>query len=114
MNEVCIKDLSLDAISVAVPRSEVTTEDLTWLSREDQNNIQTAVGIEKRRIADQTCLEQLCLEAADGLLNYTQTDAQEIGLLLLVTQTSPLRIPSLVFELQHKLGTWVALRLDGN
>ena len=104
MNEVHIKDLSLDAISVAVPRNEVTTEDLTWLSREDQNNIQTIVGIEKRRIADQTCLEQLCFEAADGLLRYTQTDAQEIGLLLLVTQTSPLRIPSLVFELQHKLG----------
>ena len=104
MNEVAIKGLSIDAISVAVPRNEVTTEDLTWLSKEERNNIQAAVGIERRRVAHKVCLRQLCLSATTELLQYMEIDAEEIGLLLLVTQTSAMRIPSLAFELHHSLG----------
>ena len=104
MNEVQIPGLFVESIAISVPKHTERSENLTWLSEEERNNIQTAIGIEERRTAQGISLRHLCKSSAQGLLDYTETPTEEIGLLVLVTQTSPLRIPSLAFELQDQLG----------
>ncbi len=104
MNTGKLSGVSLYAIGAAAPLHCEKNEKLTWISARERAALQAAVGVKERRIAQDVSLQQLLLVAAKGLLEDTNTHVNEISVLLLVTQTSPLRIPSLVFILQAELG----------
>ena len=91
-------------MTASAPLHKERNENLTWLPPEERLALQEAVGIKERRVARRESLSQLCLSAARCLLQNSDTSASDIDLLLLVTQTSPSRIPSLVYVLQAELG----------
>ena len=63
------------------------------------------IGIEERRISEpDVCASDLCLRAAQQLLNDNKIDPQSIDVLLFVSQTSDYHQPATAAILQHKLG----------
>ena len=99
-----IRDVQLIAIAAALPAHKEQNESLEWLPSEERAALQSAIGIKERHVAQGESLAQLCLTSAVRTLQSTHTSPKEIDLLVLVTQTSPLRIPSLVYVLQAELG----------
>ena len=99
-----ITNVKLRAISASVPTHKEKNENLTWIPTKERHDLQKAVGVNERRVAKSKSLTKLCLSTARHLLQGSNTSTTEIDLLILVTQTSSLRIPSLSYVLQDKLG----------
>ena len=103
MNTGKIFGISLSGIACAVPQQKEKNEDLTWIAKQEQHSLQEAIGVKERCIAQKQSLYLLFERASEALLKGTKTDRKDIAFLLLVTQTSPLRIPSMAFVLQNAL-----------
>ncbi len=95
--------LHITAISAALPAHVEHNSTLDWLSPDHRAEIIQYLGITKRHIVqDQTMLE--LATAACQQLRQTQPDAfEQLGLCLLITQTSPWKIPSAAFYLHDTL-----------
>lgn len=93
-------------LAAAVPRKTV---DNRALGRELQvqgiDELVRKIGIEERRMAEEgVCASDLCLAAAERLLEDMQVDRSEIDLLVFVSQTPDYRMPATAVTLQHRLG----------
>ena len=99
-----LKGMHLSALSLCAPQQQSGQQALYWLNEKQQQAIQQATGISKRRIAEELPMEILAKGALTKLLEESQTPASQIDFFVLVTQTSPWRIPSLAYRLQNAVG----------
>lgn len=93
----CIKvsNIRIDSVSACVPKT---------ITQNTDNRFKQFVGVWERRVADSnTCTSDLCLHAAEQLLQTSNTDRNEIGVVVFVSQTSDYRLPITSAILQHKL-----------
>jgi len=106
MSCVVIPNIRLAGISAAVPQREEANIDLPLLSDSDALKLIKTTGIERRRIvAKHQCASDLCLAAAEKLLQDLSWDPETIDVLVFVTQTPDyFSIPATAPILQHKLG----------
>lgn len=96
----------IKGISATVPKEFLDNKELELLGSEDERKkfIDT-VGIEYRHIVSENiCTSDLCLDAAEKLIEKLKWDKSDIGCLVFVTQTPDYQLPSTACILQDRLG----------
>ncbi|MBR3565624.1 MAG: ketoacyl-ACP synthase III [Paludibacteraceae bacterium] len=98
-------DIGIKAVCACVPQTIAYNRDLSYLIPEDDlERVINSIGIEQRRIAsDGVCASDLCYYAAKQLMMDNNLLAEDIDVLIFVSQTSDYRQPSTAPILQHRL-----------
>ncbi len=100
-----IPDIRIAGIAASVPKKEVSNRDYELLSEKEQETFIKTVGVEKRRVADAgMATSDLCFEAAESLLAGLEWNAEDIELLIFVSQSRDYLIPATAGILQDRLG----------
>lgn len=107
-----IGDVRLSAVAAALPANEVRNRDVLKLTEPAARAFDRAVGIGNRRVALPTqCASDLCVAAAQQLLERLQLPAAEVGILVFVTQTPDYLMPGNSMLVQQRLGLSAATYL---
>jgi len=98
-------NVSIKGLTVCVPREAKSIFDYDLLSKDEQDLFYKTVGIKERRVAREnvTCSD-LCEKAARYLFENKITSAENIDLILFVSQSPDYFLPSTSVILQDKLG----------
>lgn len=106
MADLRFKGVGIHSIAACVPSRVETNESLEYLiPREDLEKTINNIGIRERRIAEEgVCASDLCLRAAEQLIEDNGIDKESIQALIFVSQTSDYHQPATAPILQHKLG----------
>lgn len=95
MKTISISNIKIEGISAAVPKTIAVNEN---------RRLKQIIGISERRISNATtCTSDLCLAAAEKLINDLNIDISDIGVMLFVSQTADYKLPNTSTILQHKL-----------
>jgi len=98
--------VGITGIAAAVPKIVILNHELKQIfsPKEIENAIATT-GIQERRFADSnTCASDLCIAAANKLLDEMNVDRQSIDVLIFLSQTPDFHSPATAPGLQYKLG----------
>ena len=116
MSDLSVSGVALRGVSASVPKNRVDNAQLESLDPKSKKDIIETVGIRYRHVApDGATSADLCQAAATELLEKLQWNAEDIGLLVFVTQTPDHIVPGTATQLQYKLGLPThALSLDIN
>jgi 3-oxoacyl-[acyl-carrier-protein] synthase III len=105
MGYFSIADLRLTGIAGAVPSQQVNNEDLDLLSETESKSFVRTIGIRTRRVSPPAfCASDLCVAAAQRILQLRGLDAAELGALVFVTQTPDYLLPGNSTLVQRRLG----------
>ena len=100
-----IPGLRLKAIVAAVPAAEVRNRDLDLFAEGEADDFVRVVGIESRRVAPAAvCATDLCMAAAEHVLQAADRSPDEIGALVFVTQTPDYPLPGNSMLAQRRMG----------
>lgn len=100
-----IENVQLKGIAATIPKTKVSNFDLQHFEKEELQKLISTIGIENRRIADDsTCASDLCLNAAEKLITELNWEKADIELLIFVTQTPDYQLPGTSLHLQERLG----------
>jgi 3-oxoacyl-[acyl-carrier-protein] synthase-3 len=100
-----IPDVKLLGLAVAVPKEIEKNTDYQLLSEKDRELLIKTTGIGQRRVAPPGLkTSDLCLRAAQELLLKLDWKAEDIDILIFVSQSADYILPSTAPILQHKLG----------
>ena len=98
-----IHNVELAGVSACVPKNVETNRDLEFEDFDVRRLIKTT-GIEERRVASSSiCTSDLCLSAAEKLIEEINWDKNDIKILIFVTQTPDYILPSTAHVVQSKL-----------
>jgi 3-oxoacyl-[acyl-carrier-protein] synthase-3 len=98
--------VGIKAIAACVPPKIMFNQDLAYLipAEEIDKTINT-IGIKEKRFAEQdVCSSDLCLKAAQKLMEDNNIDPSSIDMLLFLSQTPDYKIPATSPILQDRLG----------
>ena len=100
-----LNGVRIAGISAAVPSHSEEILEGGYLTAEGRKRFVDSTGIERRRLAapDQWCSD-FAAAAAERLLDDLGWDRGDIGVLVFVTQTPDMVMPSTACVLQHRLG----------
>lgn len=106
MADLRFKGVGIHSIAACVPSRIETNESLEYLiPKEDLEKTINNIGIRERRIADKdVCASDLCLSAAEQLIEDNSIEKESIQALIFVSQTSDYHQPATAPILQHRLG----------
>lgn len=106
MAQWSVPGIRLSGVASAVPEQTRSADDLASLFGPDQaGKIVESVGVQTRHIAgDSLCTSDLCLAAAERLLDQLEWSRDSIDALILVTQTPDYVLPATACSLHHRLG----------
>lgn len=98
--------VGIKATAACVPPGKAYNKDLVYLMPEEEvAKVIDSVGIRERRIAEaEVTASDLCLKAAQQLMERNHIDAESIDMLLFLSQTPDYKIPATAPILQHRLG----------
>lgn len=97
-------NVKIAGISAGVPKTKISNLALTNLSKEyDAAAFVETTGVKERRIADFTTSD-LCLVAAEKLINDLEWNKEDIEAIIFVSQTTDYFLPATACILQDKLG----------
>ncbi len=100
-----IENIQLNGISAAVPKNLVSNYTLPGFEKEELEKLIKTIGIEHRRVAtEDICASDLCIAAAEKLLNELKWDKSEIEVLFFVSQTPDYNLPGSSMHIQERLG----------
>ncbi len=100
-----IPDIRISGIAAGVPEKEVSTREYELLTEKEREFFIKNVGVERRRVADPgMTTSDLGFEAAIKLIEGLQWNAEEIELLIFVSQSRDYLIPATAGILQDRLG----------
>ena len=100
-----VPDIKVKGISAAVPKEVEDNHHFPLLTENERALFIKTVGIRYRRIAPAgLTASDLCLSAAEKLLQDLNWNREDIKVLVFVTQTPDYIIPNTSSLLQHKLG----------
>lgn len=104
--DALIKSIRIAGMQSTVPttrHSFVETPDT--YTQEEANKIYESTGIHSRRILDEAlCVSDLCLFAAETLLNRLKWDAKSVDILIFVSQSADYPYPATACLMQTRLG----------
>src|ERR1041384_3424252 len=99
-----IPNVKIAGIASCVPAQKQLVQDCKCLSREDAAKLSATTGIFERRVSnEETCTSDLCLAAANKLIDELKWERSSIEALIFVTQTPDFILPSTAPILQNKL-----------
>ncbi len=106
MAKVSFSSIKIKGISAAVPKNIVNNLSThSFISMEDRQKTVKLTGmLEYRKANPEVCASDLCLKAAQLLLETMNMGPASIDAVLFVTQTPDYRLPSTACILQSKLG----------
>lgn len=106
MAKITYNNIGVAAVSACVPKNIKRNVDLGYLIPDEEiNKTINSIGIEERRYADENvCSSDLCLKAAEKLIEDNSIDKSSIDALIFVSQTADYHQPATAPLLQHKLG----------
>lgn len=103
-----LHNVRLDSVSTAVPSQEIRIEDeLEYYggSLKKAERARNMIGTNRRRIAyPDITASDLCMAAAERLLQDRNVDRKSIDAIIFVTQTPDYDLPATACILQHELG----------
>lgn len=100
-----LSNVKIDGIAACVPKEKVSNAAYNWISEKERALLVKTTGIAfRRKVASNQCASDLCLAAAQKLLNKLQWQKEEIDILIFVSQTPDYITPATATILQHKLG----------
>ena len=105
MSFLSIKNIQLVGLSAAVPENIIETGSYDLMTPEQIEHFLESTGVERRRRASSNqCTSDLCVAAADKLIEELGWDRQEIDLLVFASHTGDYKLPSTSCILQNRLG----------
>lgn len=100
-----VENVSIKGISACVPPHIEENKDIPFYSPEEAAQIISATGIERRHIAGpDICVSDLCVRAAERLIEELGWDKDSIDLLALCTQNPDYRNQPTSFLVHERLG----------
>ncbi|MDT8411159.1 MAG: ketoacyl-ACP synthase III [Vicingaceae bacterium] len=100
-----VENILIKGISACVPKQEESNWDYNALTDQEKKLLIKTTGVVKKRIADnKTTTSDLCYTAAQELLKKTHCKAEQIELLVFVSQSPDYFLPATSVILQNKLG----------
>ncbi len=106
MTLIALSNVSVRGIASCVPKNRIINNEygLRFYDQESLAKSVKTIGIKERRVVpDNVTTSDLCLKAAEKLINELNLNKQEIDSIILVTQTPDYRIPATACILQNKL-----------
>jgi 3-oxoacyl-[acyl-carrier-protein] synthase-3 len=99
-----ISDVRIAGLSACVPKKRLSNHNYNWITQKERDRLIQMIGVEFRHVAGpgQTTSD-LCLQAAEQLLDNLGWERAEINLLVFVSQSRDYIIPSTSAILQDKL-----------
>lgn len=99
-----VSGVAIRGISTAVPKTVSRIADYPHMTAEEAERFSKSTGIRERRIVGPAqCASDLCAFAADDLLTKLEWAREEIGALIMITQTGDHPVPATAILLQHRL-----------
>lgn len=100
-----IENIKIKGVSVCIPKNTENNMEYETVPVEQREKFVEAIGIEKRRKADDdTCTSDLCYDAALKLIEKLNWAPESIDLLIFISQTPDYRMPATSCLLQERLG----------
>jgi 3-oxoacyl-[acyl-carrier-protein] synthase-3 len=100
-----ISGVKVRGIACALPRTVSEVAALTAsFGEESVTKIMASTGIERRHVVAEQCTSDLCVEAAQRLLDDLDVDKASIDTLIFVSQTPDYVLPATACTLQRRLG----------
>ena len=100
-----IKNVALRGVTGTVPSHSVKTSDFPFFTQKEADTFDATVGIKNRYIAsDDTCSSDLCLDAAERLIDKLGWEKESIDILFFVSVTGDYKTPPTSPILQDRLG----------
>ncbi|MCX6235994.1 MAG: ketoacyl-ACP synthase III, partial [Bacteroidia bacterium] len=100
-----IKNVAVRGVAACVPKRVIENRDCPMFSIEELEKFFFSVGIERRHCVEEgVCSSDLCLSAAEKIIQDLNWDKSEIGALVFVSQTPDYRNPATSCILQDRLG----------
>ncbi len=99
-------NIEIAGIAGAVPERTIDNVDYSdFFTAKEAKSVVKLTGIVQRRIANEgTCASDLCLAAAERLIDTMKLDRSEIGALIFTSQSPDYRMPATGITLQNRLG----------
>jgi len=92
-------------MAATVPQPQEHNADYNWISRKERDSLIRNIGVETRRVAPKgVTTADLCMTAAEKLLDELKWDRQEIELLVFVSQSRDYLVPTTACIVQDRLG----------
>jgi 3-oxoacyl-[acyl-carrier-protein] synthase III len=100
-----IPNFRISGISCCVPKNVEYNKDYKWISDKERNLLIKKTGIEERRIAGKgVTTADLCMVAAEKLIEGLHWQKDEIQLLVFISQSRDYVLPATACILQDKMG----------
>ncbi|MDP1621753.1 MAG: ketoacyl-ACP synthase III [Bacteroidales bacterium] len=97
--------IKISGISAAVPKNKESNADYTWISVKERESLMKNIGVETRRVAAKgTTTSDLCVIAAEKLMDELNWDRFEVELLIFVSQSRDYLVPTTACIVQDRLG----------
>jgi 3-oxoacyl-[acyl-carrier-protein] synthase-3 len=97
--------IKISGISAAVPVNKESTADYKWISVRERESLIKNIGVETRRVAAKgTTTSDLCVVAAEKLMDELKWDRAEVELLIFVSQSRDYLVPTTACIVQDRLG----------
>jgi 3-oxoacyl-[acyl-carrier-protein] synthase-3 len=102
---VSIPNIRLAGMAASVPQNREHNSDYAWISRKERESLIKNIGVETRHVAPKgMTTADLCVVAAEKLLDDMKWDRQEIELLVFVSQSRDYLVPTTACIVQDRLG----------
>ncbi len=100
-----IQNVRMSGVAACVPKNRENNFEHKFFSKSVTEEFIKVTGVEERRIADTaTCTSDLCVAAAERLLEDLQWSRDEIDVLVFVSQTADYILPVTSALIQDRLG----------
>lgn len=107
MSYIKVQNVKIKGIAACVPERVEENRDYPFLSKAEIEKYIATTGVERRHCAihdGSICTSDLCQKAAEKLIADLGWNKEEIGLLVMVSQTTDYRLPATACVLQDKMG----------
>ncbi len=105
MSFLSIPNVKISGISVCVPKKIDLVANYSGFTLEEAEKFSKSTGVYQRRVSNQDqCTSDLCIYAADKLIEDLGWRKQDIDCLIFVTQTPDYLIPATSCLIQDRLG----------
>lgn len=100
-----LQHIAIAGMSACVPSKTSFTADYPFFSETEKRDFVKHVGVQSKRYSEgKLTTADLCYEAAEKIISELNWKKEEIGLVILVTQTADYLMPATSILLQNKLG----------
>lgn len=104
MAQFQIQHVRMSGVAACVPENRENNFEHPYFSKSVTDEFIAVTGVEERRIADsKTCTSDLCVAAAERLLEDLQWDRSEIDILIFISQTPDYILPVTSAIVQDRL-----------